>query len=119
MDAKLDGAGTAKMVTLDAAQAHVQRLHAVVEQIGIAVKGQKPISPLLPQVRRYAMPLVGLLKSQFGLISELVSAFLLQSTRGGGNDKVRLRSLREGVAQIRVQLDLAVAKTIELHEMKE
>jgi hypothetical protein len=117
MDSKLDGAGTAKMATLEAAQAHVQRLHSVVEQIAIAVKGQKPIGPMMPQVRRYAMPLVGLLKSQFGLISELVSAFMLQSTRGG-NDKVRLRSLREGVAQIRVQLDLAVAKTIELHETK-
>ncbi len=115
---KLDGAGTAKMATLEAAQAHVQRLHAVVEQMAIAVKGQKPIGPMVPQVRRYATPLVGLLKSQFGLIAELVSAFLLQSTRGGGNDKVRLRGLREGVAQIRVQLELAIEKTRELHEIK-
>lgn len=111
---KLDGAGTAKMVTLDAAQLHLQRLHGVVEQCAVAVKGKKPLSPLMPQIRRYSTPLVGLLKGQFGLISEQASAFILVSSRGG-NDQTRIRVLREGVAQLRVQIELAIAKTMELH----
>ncbi len=112
---KLVGAGTAKMVTLDAAMNHLQRLHCTVEQLSWAVTGKLPAAPFIPQVRRYAQPMVGLLKGQFGMIAELVTAFLLSSTRGAGNDQNKVRALREGVAQIRVQLELAVAKTIELH----
>jgi hypothetical protein len=116
---KLDGAGTAKMVTLEAADARVQRLHGVVEQCGVAVKGNAPLSPLLPAVRRTAHPLVGLLKGQFGMISDQAAAFLLNATRAGGNDQQRLRVMREGVSQLKVQLELAVAKTLELHGMED
>jgi hypothetical protein len=116
---KLDGAGNAKMETLEAALATLQRLHGVVEQCGVAVKQKKPLAPLMPQIRRYSTPLVGLLKGQFGTIADLVAAFVLQSTRGGGSDQMRLRMLREAVAQIRVQLELAVAKTFELHTTNE
>jgi hypothetical protein len=112
---KLDGAGTAKMATLEAAMKHMQRLHSTVEQCAVAVKGKQPAAPFIPQIRRYAQPMVGLLKGQFGMVAELVSAFLLSSTRSAGNDQNKVRTLREGVAQIRVQLELAVAKTIELH----
>jgi hypothetical protein len=112
---KLDGAGTAKMATLESAMNHVQRLHSTVEQCAMAVKGKMPAAPFIPQVRRYAQPMVGLLKGQFGMIAELVSALLLSSARSSGNDQNKVRALREGVAQIRVQLDLAVAKTVELH----
>lgn len=116
---KLDGAGHAKMETLEAALTTLQRLHGVVEQGAVAVKGKKPLAPFMPQIRRYSSPLVGLLKGQFGTISDLVAAFLLQSTRGGGTDQMRVRLLREAVAQIRVQLELAVAKTLELHTTSE
>ena len=112
---KLDGAGTAKMATLETAMNHLARLHSTVEQCATAVKGKAPAAPFIPQARRYAQPMVGLLKGQFGMIAELVSAFLLSSTRSAGNDQNKIRGLREGVAQIRVQLELAVAKTIELH----
>lgn len=81
----------------------------------MAVKAKQPAASFIPQMRRYAQPMVGLLKGQFGMIADLTTAFLLSSTRSGGNDQNRVRALREGVAQIRVQLELAVAKTFELH----
>ena len=115
---KLDGAGIAKMTTLETAMNQVQRLHTVVELCGVAVKGNKPITQFVPQIKRAGQPLVGLLKSQFGLISDQVAAFLLVSTRGGSNDQTRLRMLREGVAQVRVQLELAIAKVLELHTVE-
>ena len=112
---KLDGAGTAKLATLGAATNHVQRLHGIVEQCGISVKGKGPAAPFIPGIRRAAAPLVGLLKGQFGAISDQATAFILSATRAGGNDQTRLRVMREGVSQLKVQLELAVAKTLDLH----
>jgi hypothetical protein len=116
---KLDGAGVAKMVTLDTAMNHLQRLHSVVELCAVEVKGGKPASMFVSQIRRAGHPLVGLLKGQFGMISDQMAAFLMLATRGGGNDQTRVRILREGVAQLRVQLELAVAKVLELHTARE
>ena len=107
---KLDGAGLAKMATLDEATAAVQRLHGIVERMAIAVRSQQNTAQFGAQIRRAGAPLVGLLKGQFGMISDQVSALLLVATRGGG-DQAKLRSLRELVAQIRTQLEIAVAKT--------
>jgi len=115
---KLDGAGVAKMTTLETAMNQVQRLHTVVELCGVAVKGNKPVASFIPQIKRAGHPLVGLLKSQYGLISDQASAFLLVSTRGGTNDQSRLRALREGLAQLRVQIELAIAKVQELHTVE-
>ncbi len=112
---KLDGAGNAKLATLESALTQLQRVHGVVEQCAVAVKGQQPASTFVPQIRRATQPMVGLLKGQFGMISDQVASFLLAATRGGGNDHTRVRILREGVVQLRVQLELAVAKTHELH----
>ncbi len=115
---KLDGAGTAKMATLDAASLHLQRLHGVVEQCGIVVKGNGAAAPFIPGIRRAAAPLVGLLKGQFGMISDLAAAFVLSATRAGGNDQQRLRVMREGVSQLKVQIELAVAKVLSLHTVE-
>jgi hypothetical protein len=52
------------------------------------------------------------------MIADQVSSLLLIATRGGG-DQAKLRSLREGVAQIRIQLEIAVAKTKEKHTVPE
>ena len=52
------------------------------------------------------------------MISDQVTAMLLIATRGGG-EQMKLRSLREGVAQIRTQLEIAVTKTKEKHAMPE
>jgi len=115
---KLDGAGLAKMTTLDEATAAVQRLHGIVERMAIAVRSQQDTAQFGAQIRRAGSPLVGLLKGQFGMIADQVSALLLVATRSGG-DQVKLRSLRESVAQLRVQLEIAVAKTKEKHAVEE
>jgi hypothetical protein len=115
---KLDGAGLAKMETLEEASATVQRIHGIVERMAIAVRSQQDTAQFGSQIRRAGSPLVGLLKGQFGLISDQVSALLLIATRGGG-DQAKLRALREGVAQIRTQLEIAVTKTKEKHMLPE
>lgn len=111
---KLDGAGTAKMVTLEAAVLELQRLHGVVEMMGVAVKGNKPTAPFMAPIKRTGQILAGRLKGQFGMISDQITNMLLTTTRGGG-DQQRLRGLREGVAQVRVAIDIAIAQTKEKH----
>ena len=115
---KLDGAGLAKMETLEEATASVQRIHAIVERMAIAVRSQQNTAQFGMQLRRTGSPLVGLLKGQFGMIADQVSALLLVATRGGG-DQAKLRSMREAVAQIRIQLEIAVTKTKEKHTVDE
>jgi hypothetical protein len=115
---QLDGAGQAKMDTLDEANTHVQRIHGIVERMAMAVRSQQNTAQFGPQLRRAASPLVGMLKGQFGMIADQVTAMLLIATRGGG-DQAKLRSLRETVAQIRIQLEIAVTKTKEKHALPE
>jgi hypothetical protein len=115
---KLDGAGLAKMETLEAAAVTVQRIHGIVERMAMAVRSQQDTAQFGQQIRRTGSPLVGQLKGQFGMIADQVTAILLVATRGGG-DQAKLRALREGVAQIRIQLEIAVAKTREKHTVEE
>ena len=115
---KLDGAGHAKMETLGEATAAVQRIHGIVERMAIAIRSQQDTMQFGQQIRRTASPLVGLLKGQFGMIADEVTALVLIATRSGG-DTVKLRSLREAVAQLRIQLEIAVAKTLEKHTIGE
>jgi len=115
---QLDGAGLAKMATLEEATAALQRLHGIVERMAMAVRSQQNTAQFGMQLRRSGAPLVGLLKGQFGMISDQVTALLLVATRGGG-DQAKLRSLRELVAQIRTALEIAVAKTKEKHAIEE
>jgi len=115
---QLDGAGLAKMATLEEATAALQRLHGIVERMAMAVRSQQNTAQFGMQLRRSGAPLVGLLKGQFGMISDQVTALLLVATRGGG-DQAKLRSLRESVAQIRTALEIAVAKTKEKHAIEE
>lgn len=114
MAKKLDGAGAAKLVTLDDANVQVQRLHALVERMAIAVRGRADIGQLRQQIQRAAVPLVGLLKGQFGMIAEQVTAMLLVLTRSG-TDQTRLRGLRESVGQIRTALEIAGNRVRENH----
>ena len=116
MASQLDGAGQAKMATLEDATLQLQRLHGIVERMAIAVRGQQETSSFRQQIHRAATPLVGLLKPQFGLIADQVSGLLLVASRGGG-DQARLRALRESVAQVRMQLEIAVTKVKELHAL--
>ena len=113
---KMDGAGQVKMATLDEASLQLQRVHGTVEQYAIAVKQQQPTSLFAMQLRRALPGLAQLLKAQFGMISDQVTAMHLASSRGGG-DGPKVRALREGVAQVRVALEIAVAQTKAKHEV--
>lgn len=112
----LDGAGMAKMETLETASAQLQRLHGLVEAMAMAVRAQQNTSQIGAQMRRAGSPMIGLLKGQFGMIADQVTALLLAATRGG-NEQVKLRSMREGIAQVRTSLEIAIAKTREKHIM--
>ena len=115
---KLDGAGQAKMVTLDDALAIHQRIHTLVEQYALSIKRNQPASHLMQNLKRQMPTLAGKLKGQFGMISDLVTATNMTMTRGA-SDVIRVRSMREGVAAIKVQLDIAVAQTIAKHKAED
>lgn len=115
---KLDGAGTAKMVTLEEALSILSRVHSLVERLAIEIRSNKNTSQPRQQIQRATAPLVGKLKGQFGMIADQVAAMLLVLSRGG-SEQTRLRSLRESVAQIRTALEIAVKKVIEHHEVKD
>jgi hypothetical protein len=115
---KLDGAGVQKMKTLEAAITQVQRLHGIVEHYALALKRKQPTMNYGMQIKRSLPPLVGLLKGQFGLISDQVAAMHLVVSRGS-NELTRVRVLREGVGSLRQALDIATVRVKENHAVKE
>jgi hypothetical protein len=115
---KLDGAGIQKMKTLDEAFVQVQRLHGVVEQYALALKRTQPTSLYSMQVKRAISPIVGLLKPQFGLISDQVAALNLVAGRGG-SEQTKVRILREGVGALRQALDIAVVRVKDNHAVRD
>lgn len=92
----------------------LQRVHGLVERYALAVKQQAPTGPLLIQIKRGLEPMAGVLKAQFGLVSDQVTGLILVMGRGG-SDNTRIRSLREGVAQLRTALEIAERKVREQH----
>jgi hypothetical protein len=115
---KLDGAGVQKMKTLEEAFTQLQRIHGIVETYALALKRTQPTSLYGMQVKRTLTPLVGLLKPQFGLISDQVAALNLVASRGG-SETTKVRILREGVGSIRQALDIAQVRVKENHAVKE
>ncbi len=113
MATKLDGPGTAKMSALEEAQTQVQHIHGLIERMAMAVKNGQNSSATQAQIRRAASPLVGKLKSQFAAISDLIASMLLSGTRGA--EQQRVRAFREGIAQVRAQIDIAATKVREQH----
>jgi hypothetical protein len=114
---KLDGAGAQKMKTIEEALSTLQRIHGMVERMAIEVKAQKSSGTIPQQVKRIAGPLQGQLKGQFGLIADQVSAMILATGRGGG-EQTKLRSMREYVAQIRTALEIAANKVKDQHSVE-
>ena len=114
----LDAAGTAKMKTLDDALLHLQRLHGIVEQYAMAVKRNQPSSVFIQNLRRQLPTLAENLKAQFGLISEQATSLNLVASRGA-SEAQRVRTLREGVAQLKQALEIAMAQTKDKHEVKD
>jgi hypothetical protein len=111
---KLDGAGAQKMKTLEEALVTLQTVHGMVERMAMEVQNQRPIGVMPQQLKRLAAPLVGQLKGQFGMIADQLSTMLLVAGRGGG-EKLKVRSYREHVAQIRTALEMAQSKVKKDH----
>jgi hypothetical protein len=111
---QLDGAGMAKIKTLEEAMAGLQRVHALVERYALAVKQGANPGQFVHPIRRALDPLVGLLKPQFGMLSDQVASVNLVATRGG-SEQMRVRGLREGVASLRQGLEIAERKVREQH----
>ena len=112
---RLDAAGQAKMKTLDEALLLLQRVNGLAEQYALAVKGNRPASPYMQNIRRTLPTLAENLKSQFGMISDVVVAMLLASSRAGGGDQTKVRTMREFIASIRQQLEIAEKQILEKH----
>jgi hypothetical protein len=115
---QVDGAGMAKLKTLEDALLGLQRVHGLVEKYALAVKQGSNTSQFVHQIRRTLEPLVGLLKPQFGILSDQVVSVNLVATRGG-SEQMRVRGLREGVASLRQGFDIAERKVREQHALTE
>ncbi len=113
---KLDGAGAQKMKTLEEALSTMQTIHGHVERMAIDVKNQRGAGIIPQQIKRIATPLQGQLKGQFGMIADQVTAMILSTGRGGG-EQTKVRALREYVGQIRQALDIMTAKVKEQHSV--
>ena len=114
---QLTGAGTQLVHTLEEAAAYVQRLHGIVEKMAMAHKLQQPTAPFGQQLRRAAAPLVGILKVQYAFLADQVSGLILVATRGG-NEQRKVSALREGVGQLRAQIEVATNKVYEHHAVE-
>jgi hypothetical protein len=114
---QLTGAGTQLVHTLEDAAAHLQRVHGIVEKMAMAHRLQQPTAPFGQQLRRAATPLVGLLKVQYSVLADQVSGLILVATRGG-NEQRKVSALREGVGQLRAQIEIATNKVYEQHAVE-
>jgi hypothetical protein len=114
---QLTGVGSQLVQTLDEAANHLQRLHGIVEKMAMAQRLQQPTAPFGQQLRRAATPLVGLLKAQYGVLADQVSGLILIATRGG-NEHRKVMALREGVGQLRAQIEIAINKVYEHHAVE-
>ena len=114
MGTRIDGPGLAKLETLEQAVTLVQRLNTIVERMAQSHRMTQPLAQYRQQIQRAAAPIASLLKPQFEPISDMVTNVVLISTRGG-SDQQKVRSLRESVAQIKVQLDAAESRVRKEH----
>ena len=111
---KLDGPGTQKMQVLEEALMRVQQLNTIVERMAMSVKAQTGSAQFVPQLKRTGLPLVGLLKGQFGPLADQVTNMMLAATRGG-SEAMRLRGLREGIGLLKQSIEIAANKVKEKH----
>jgi hypothetical protein len=114
---RLDGAGQAKMTTLDDSLLLQQRIHGLVETYALSVKQNKPAGSIMQNLKRQMPLLAAKLKGQFGMISDLVTSINMQMTRGS-SEQMRVRTMREGMAAIKQQLEIAIAQTIAKHKVE-
>ena len=117
-DAKVDATGTVKLKTLDEALLLLQRIHGIVEQYAVAYKRGQPTASYVMNLRRQLPTLAANLKAHFALISDEVLALNLATSRGA-SEQTRVRLLREGVARIRTNMDIAAIQTRAKHQVND
>jgi hypothetical protein len=115
---RLDGAGSVKMQTLEDALLLLQRINGIVEQYALALKRNMPTQTYLLNIRRTLPTLAANLKAQFGMITDQVLALNLAASRGA-SETTRVRTLREGVAQIKQAIEIAMTITKDKHAVEE
>ena len=115
---RLDGAGQAKMQTLDDAMSTLLRINGLVEQYALQVRSNQSGSTFLSNIRRQLPHLGAMLKGQFGMIADQVTQTNLVSSRGA-SEQMRVRALREGVAQVKTALEIAIVHVKEKHELSD
>jgi hypothetical protein len=108
----------AKLKTLEDATAALQRVHGLVEKLALTVKQGGNSSLFVMQIRRALDPLVGLLKPQFGMLSDQVAMLNLTASRGG-SEQMRVRALREGVGSLRQAFEIMERKVREQHAVED
>jgi RNA-splicing ligase RtcB len=113
---RLDGAGQAKMRTLDDAMNVLLRVNGLVEQYALQIKRNQSGSTFLTNLRRQLPTLSEMLKAQFGMIADQVMQMNLASSRGA-SEQIRVRALREGVGQVKAALEIAIAHVKEKHDL--
>jgi len=117
-DVKLDSAGVAKLKTLDEALLMLQRIHGLVEQYAVAFKRGQPTSSYVMNLRRQLPSFEENLKAHFSLIADEALALNLATSRGA-SEQTRVRLLREGVARMRTNLEIAAIQTRTKHLVNE
>jgi hypothetical protein len=104
------------MKTLDDALNVLIRVNGLVEQYALQIKRNQSGATFLTNIRRQLPALSEMLKAQFGMIADQVMQTNLASTRGA-SEQIRVRALREGVAQVRTALEIAIAHVKEKHNL--
>ena len=112
----LDSAGTIKMKVLEDALLQLQRLNGLTETYAINAKKGVPSASIVQTIKRQLTTLAANLKSQFGMISDLVTNVYINSSRGA-SDAGRVRTLREGMASIKQAIEIGTVQTIAKHKM--
>jgi hypothetical protein len=110
----LDSAGTIKMKVLEDAMVTCHRINALTEQLAVNAKKGTQSSSLVQNIKRQLQTLAANLKSQFGMISDLVTNVYLSSSRGA-SDGNRVRALKEGLAQIKQAIEIGMTQTKDKH----
>jgi len=104
------------MKTLDDAMNVLLRLNGLVEQYALQIKRNQSGGTFLQSIRRQLPTLSEMLKGQFGMISYQVMQTNLASSRGA-SEQMRVRALREGVAQVKTAIEIAIVHVKEKHEL--
>ena len=110
----LDSAGTIKLKVLEDAMLLVQRINALTEQLAANSKKGSPSTSLMQNIKRQLQTLAANLKTQFGMISDLVTNIYVSSSRGA-SDANRARVLKEGIGSMKQAIEIGMAQTKDKH----